>query len=171
MDASNLEMFDCAPRRMRLSVRGCARLWRSAQENPPATWEGRFACRVCLVGAAHAGVKMSEVAAETERLRTVCSRCLGRTSRLINGRFCISCYNRHCEALRGRNARGSRPRLCSKLRMFEVAVSSGDAGRIETMPSVTGASEVLVELARRASNVTFYGWASKGPGDLVDLAA
>lgn len=114
---------------------------------------------------------MTPVARETETLRTVCNRCRGPAARIINGRFCISCYNRHCEALKGKNARGGRPALSDQLRVVGVAVSAGDDVRVEIQPFLTGAVELLIDQARKAKAVTCFGWAICGPGDAVDLAA
>ncbi len=51
-----------------------------------------------------------------------CARWTKYSARLINGRFCISCYNRNREALVGKNAKGSRPALCDRLHPVSVAV-------------------------------------------------
>lgn len=166
-----LKMFDCEPQRMRLTVGGCARLWRGAQERRPGAWEGRHACVACPVGAKHAGINISPVARETEVLRTVCCRCQKPAMRLINNRHCISCYNRHAEALKGKNARGGRPALCDHLREVGVAVSAGDDVRVEIEPFVTGAAEVLIDRARKADGIMCFGWAISGPGETVDMAA
>lgn len=164
-----LRMFDCGPKSMRLSVGGCARLWRSAQEHRPEPWEGRAACLVCPVGAANAGMRVSPVATLTEALRIVCSRCLNPTPRLINERFCISCYNRHCEALRGRNARGGRPKLADQLMTMQAAVSSDGVVKLVVEAHASGGAELMVNHSRHAESVQAFGWSLTGPGDVADF--
>lgn len=162
-------IFDCAPKKMRLTVAGCARLWRGAQDRRPDPWEGRHACLTCLVGAAHAGMKVSPMADLTEALRLVCPRCLNLAPRLINGRFCISCYNRHCEALRGTNARGTRPQLSNQLSTVQVAVSAGDLVTLHTEPDAKSGAEVMVYLCRNAETAMAFGWGISGPGDAANF--
>src|SRR5690242_4761066 len=94
------DTFRCDRQRMTLSTASCAKLWDSAQRKKPEPWESRFACRNCPVGAAHAGKQVEPMAAVVDELRQVCPRCTRWAGRLINGRLCVSCYNREREVLR-----------------------------------------------------------------------
>src|SRR5450759_2593872 len=101
---------------MTLSTSGCGRLWEAAQIKHAAKklepWEGIATCHTCPIGARNAGREMEAVFQPAAALACYCPRCNRPASRLINGRLCISCYNRDREAAIGRNAKGSRPRLC-----------------------------------------------------------
>lgn len=153
---------------MRLTTAGCSRLWKSArdEENEPKPWEGRFACVACPIGAANSGAQVSPVAASVAILQKICPRCLRQADRIINGKHCVSCYNRQAEAEKGRNAKGSRPRLCAQLREYEVAITRGDEIVIVHFARVTSAREIIVRFARHAEVVTAFGWSAAGPGNI-----
>lgn len=164
-----MDLFICERQNMRLTVPGCSRLWLSAQdkENVPRPWEGRAACVTCPIGAANSGVQISPVAEDVAILKRSCPRCLRQSERIIEGRLCISCYNRQAEADRGRNAKGSRPRLCARLRDLELSVITGDEIEIIHIGRITGAAEAIMRRARLAEAVTAFGWSAAGPGNLV----
>lgn len=156
--APQFELFTCARKPVRLSAAGCARMWLGAQDSRPAPWEGRAACVACPVGAKHAGCEVSPVAAEVLELRRVCGRCFRFTPRLVNGRFCASCFNRHAEVLRGRNGKGGTPRLCRVLHDERLTVRSGAVSLVVRAEKVANASEAMVNLARKAKSMTAFGW-------------
>jgi hypothetical protein len=164
------DMLECTGRKMRLTRAGCYRLWLGSKEAEPMPWEGRAACVGCATGARNAGYAPSLVARLVRELRHTCSRCRHPTSRLINDRFCISCYNRHAEALRGRNARGSRPKLCEFLLSVAVARVAGPDVALVVEHKVTSATETMLVAARKALAPVGFGWAPRGPGDMVDLS-
>lgn len=96
--------FRCERMRATLSTEACAASWRRADELN----DGRNnACRLCPIGAVHAG----EVAASMSPLKgtLTCARCHRTASRLIGGMVCVSCYNRAAEWIKGRNAKGTAP--------------------------------------------------------------
>jgi hypothetical protein len=155
--APTFEVFRCDRRQMTLSRPGCAKLWESALRNRPEPYEGRFACLACPIGAANAGKPIIVTASATELLRMVCPRCRNPASRLIHSRLCISCYNRHREALAGKNAKGGRPLLCDKLHVQRVAVSDGRVERIVRQNNVVDAPEVMFLLAKSARAVMSFG--------------
>ena len=111
-------LVDCAPMRSRMLERSCVRMWTSARDAPPRPEESRHACLTCPLGAQRAGVDRSvavaaaSAAAMEQALGRVCPRCARPAGRLINGRFCISWYNRDREARIGRNAKGTPPLTC-----------------------------------------------------------
>jgi hypothetical protein len=163
-------MMNCTSKNLRLTRSGCFRLWRGAQEDEPSAWEGRAACVACMTGARNAGFYPSPVAQMVNDLRRTCTRCLHPASRLINGRFCISCYNRHCEALRGRNARGGRPKICGSLLSVEVAKLVGGEAISIIEHNVLGAFETMLSQARQALSPIGFGWAPRGPGHEADAS-
>src|SRR5690606_26241625 len=57
--------------------------------------------------AAGAGIELTSVS--RYRGMRICARCHRYASRLIGGYACVSCRNREYEAIRGRNAKGTRP--------------------------------------------------------------
>ncbi len=163
-------MMDCTSKNLRLTRSGCFRLWRGAQEDEPSAWEGRSVCVACMTGARNAGYAPSPVAQMVRDLQRICSRCLHPAPRLINGRYCISCYNRHREALRGRNARGSRPKICGSLLSVKVAKLVGGEAISIIEHNVLGASETMLSQARQALSPIGFGWAPRGPGHVADAS-
>lgn len=166
------ETFMCERQKTRLTVAGCVRMFNAAHnpQNAPKPWESRAACVGCPVGAGHAGHRVNPVAEEVHLLATTCPRCLRQSDRIINGHLCVSCYNRHAEVLRGRNAKGSVPRLSARLHDLEVAVSAAGSGvEIRTERHVTGAAEIIVAVARHAESPLRFGWVASRPADMEAL--
>lgn len=162
-------LFLCERQKTSLTHVGCARMWLAARDpnkGTPKPWEGRAVCVTCPIGAAHAGQTISPVAESVALICKLCPRCLRVTERLINGKFCISCYNRDEEAKRGKNAKGGTPRLCSQLHEETIAISGGAAITVQSFPGVTCATEALIAATRTADTSLFFGWAAVGPGNI-----
>jgi hypothetical protein len=91
--------------------------------------------------------------------RKVCPRCERPSARLINGRGCISCYNRTREAVLGANAKGTRPKLADVIHAEAMAITSGDGvPRLLTVEHVISRTEAIGIAARQA-----------GPGAIIGL--
>lgn len=148
---AEIELFTCQRRSMRLTTRGCSDLWKSTIARPPQPFEGRHLCVLCPVGAANSGVVIAPMAQTAEDLRMLCPRCVRPAARLINDAFCVSCFNRHREALRGRNAKGTRPALADQLHTECFTVIHGVSRRSVEMPMVTGLSEAMIAVLRKSS--------------------
>lgn len=137
---------------MTLTPAGCARLWLSAQGNPPPQpWEGRAACRGCPVGALAAGQRPEHSTEAIDQLRHVCARCGKVCDRIIGGRLCVSCYNRDREAALGRNARGKRPELADRLHPASIIVQRGNLPHTIHYGAVLNMEEVLLSSAKSAT--------------------
>lgn len=136
---------------MRLTAAGCGRLFASTLERRPEAYEGRFACLNCPIGARHAGVVINPAADAVETWRMVCPRCRTLATRIIAGALCISCQNRHYEALKGRDAKGHRPRLADRLHVERLAVIEGGETRLAEAERVLSAGEVMVLEAKKAT--------------------
>jgi hypothetical protein len=118
-------------------------------------WEGRAHCVGCPVGAVNAGERIEDATAARYEaaLRKFCPRCSRPASRLINGRFCVSCYNRDREVARGRNCKGNPPKVVAA-RLHAVELWAGN--RIEAFPAVTSRSEAILLAAKHARGPAFY---------------
>ena len=155
-----VEMVACPPMSARLSLAGCQRMWRSAQERRPEAWEAKRHCLTCQLGAERAGVgaEVARRAAIAEAMRRVCPRCERRAARLIGGRHCVSCYNRQAEVRRGRNCKGGRPRLTDVLHAERVAILDA-TGRLRVLEegAVIGAAELVLHEAKRVGPGALFG--------------
>src|ERR1700733_121925 len=149
-------IFTCLKRGgLKLSTVGCGRLWFSANgPKPPDLHEGRAACRGCPIGESNYTGKPSDPhAALRESVRRICSRCGRITDRLINADtfgLCISCFNRHGEVLRGKNARGKMPQLAALLHTEQARVTTDAGSYILTRPLVLSFQEVKIQAQRTA---------------------
>ncbi|WP_198374031.1 hypothetical protein [Neoroseomonas rubea] len=159
------ELVDCPPMRSRMTERACVRMWSSTQEKPPELHEARTACLTCPLGAQRAGIdvaiaeRLAHAAALADVMRHHCPRCSRKAARLINGRFCISCYNRDREARIGRNAKGTPPTITATIHAKKVAVTlPSSTPRIVAIERVVSRMEALVVAARQA-----------GPGALIGV--
>jgi hypothetical protein len=153
---ATLEMFTCVKRGgLKLSTVGCGRIWESANSpKPPDPHEGRYACRGCPIGESHyTGKPPDPYAALRESVRRICSRCGQTTDRMINAEtfgFCISCFNRHREVLRGKNARGTVPTLSAQLHTEQAQVTTDAGSYILTRPLVLSFQELKIQAQRTA---------------------
>lgn len=165
------EMFSCPRTAMRLTPAGCARLWTAANDPDhnakngnnrrhksyrPEPWEGKAACWHCPIGAKHAGADFNSRPL-SDIMRNRCGATGAVASRLVAGyagTFDVSVYNRRCEALRGRNARGSRPRICNRLHHITLAVIDESAVTIKEFGPLLSPLEALLNAARTATGAT-----------------
>jgi hypothetical protein len=159
------ELVDCPPMRSRMLERSCIRMWTSARDAAPRPEECRYACLTCPLGAQRAGVDVAAAvaaasAAVVDRaFGRVCPRCERPTARLINGRSCISCYNRTREAVKGANAKGTRPKIMDAIHAEALAIATGDVEpRLVTVERVVSRTEAIGIAARQA-----------GPGAIIGI--
>ncbi len=82
---------------------------------------------------------------------------------MVSGRFCISCYNRHREALKGRNAKGTRPRLV--LRDVVLNLEDGSVVRRVRHDQVVSAAEAMLAEARCAKGPLAFLSAPSRPAE------
>ena len=152
-----MEMFTCDRRNMKLTRRGCATLFRSARDDAPKEWEGRAACVHCPIGAANAGETVNPIEVAKAALKSICTRCGQVGSRIVRGRFCISCYNRHREVRLGDNGYGDRPRLAKRLHPETLAVIEAGNVRVVCQEMVLSPAEVVMLMARSARGPMAFG--------------
>jgi hypothetical protein len=131
-------------------------MWRSARKDRPTPWEGRAHCVGCPIGAQNAGERIEDATAARYEatLRRICPRCTRAASRLINGLFCVSCYNREREIARGRNCKGNRP-VVVEARLHSVTLTISDAAP-EAFPRVTKRVEAIILAAKRLRSPGYF---------------
>lgn len=144
--AISLVLFRCEARALSLTPQRCAQQWQDAQNHRPDAWQGNWHCRACAIGAARAGKTLPSHG--DDALRNTCPRCFRLSDRLIGGALCVSCYNREREAKRGRNAKGTVPRIAAKLHPETVAVVQGPRRSILHYDSVVGRDEAIMRAYR-----------------------
>jgi hypothetical protein len=113
------------------------------------------ACRSCPIGAAHSGKALIHYSALYETL--ICPRCACGTTRMIQGRKCINCYNRQREYISGKNAKGTAP--TKMLPLHEVEIRFTVDGRPNRFRSrhATGVPEIVAHVLRTiAGTVAFH---------------
>jgi hypothetical protein len=99
--------FACQRLRARLSVDACRSNWMRGHVE---RHEDRVSCKGCPIGAAHAaGAGVELTSTSPYRGMRICARCHRYAARLIGGYACVSCRKREYEAIKGRNAKGTRP--------------------------------------------------------------
>ena len=157
-----LALFTCAGRQLRLTTAGCARVYNSALLDTPKPWEGRAACIGCATGARNAGGHVNAAELAAKAWSGCCQRCQVRDIRIINGRFCASCYNRDLEAKKGADRKGHRPILCDALHPVALARTEGDAVATITADRVLCAAELMIAAAKMAKAPLVFGWSPTG---------
>lgn len=154
-------MFRCERLSADLVSESCAQMWRQAngQDAP----ERLHRCRSCPIGAMHAGA--GDVAMNPLRgMQGLCVRC-GRTDLRIIGRLvCVSCKNREYEAKKGRNAKGSAPRMHPGVWGLAQRYQVDGEARVIRREAV-GREELQVQLLRdEGKRVVFGMGVSRGAG-------
>ncbi len=150
--------FRCERQRATLSTEACAASWRRADELNDGQCS---ACRLCPVGAVHAG----EVAASMSPLKgtLTCARCHRTSGRLIGGHRCPSCYNREREVLRGCNAKGTAPVKAGRLDPRRLAYNAGGELRHLRLPISADMDELIVAVLRDSRSRVSFAYNSRPP--------
>lgn len=136
-----------------LAVEACASNWRASHE---PGGERLFKCRICPVGAVHAG----DTAASLSPLRgaRICSRDQNGTTRLIHGWLCVSCYNREREWVAGRNAKGKAPTKMQPLHRRTLRVVEGGHARLVSRDLTASLEELMAATLRDSSKVVTFAF-------------
>ena len=150
--------FRCERQRATLSTEACAASWRRADELNGGQCS---ACRLCPVGAVHAG----EVAASMSPLKgtLTCARCHRTSGRLIGGHRCPSCYNREREVLRGCNAKGTAPVKAGRLDPRRIRYMHGDELCTMSMRLSSDTDELIVAALRDSRKSVVFAFNSAPP--------
>lgn len=145
--------FTCDRYRATLSTDACASNWRDGNHEGS---EARFRCKVCPLGALHAG----ETAASMSPLKgmTICGRCHTGATRLIGKHLCISCYNRSREYLIGKNAKGTAPIKLAKLEPRSIRYKAGKVVKTLHLPLSVDTEELIIATLRDSRDDATFAW-------------
>ena len=150
--------FRCAPMSATIAVDACAANWRASHGDSA---ERLHKCRVCPVGAVHAGDTMASLS--PLRGSKVCSRCGTGTTRLVHAWLCVSCYNREREWTIQRNAKGQRPTRMAPLHRRSLLLLEAGGARVFGRDLTASTEELMVAALRdsdRAVQFAFNGRAA-----------
>lgn len=153
--------FACAPLAATLSTATCAARFNEAQSR-----ERFFACKNCPVGAHHAG-KPPPIRSPLNSKR-VCARCLRQAPRVVWGRWCVSCFNRQQEVIKGRNAKGAAPKkLRADMMRDETIIVRLADGRVKNtvIDQALNFAEAAIVAARRLG---VDAWLAPGGSDTAN---
>lgn len=160
-----MELIPCERRSLWQSAEACRDDWLRARHRRPEPWQSRWHCLNCPIGAARAGRSVALAGSEVlETTRTICVRCQRPVSRIVGGRFCVSCYNRDRELLRGRNGKGAVPTVLIRrydLHDRQVVVGLGAGAAVQwtftTLSRVSGLTEAVLTLSRQVHQALQVG--------------
>jgi hypothetical protein len=141
----------CVKRALDLSVQSCIADFSRVEKHGTVAWHSNWHCKGCELGAVNAGrdVAVLRVVEVVASARQVCARCHRPDERFIGNRLCRSCDARDRELARGRNGKGSFPRLlAARLQLHDVALFVVGVGQ-QVVNRATGALEAIITLVRR----------------------
>lgn len=148
--------FQCDRLRMRLTTTSCAGFWRAAQKLPRDSGRNIVNCKGCPVGAANAGQPIAQSrVAWTEADGGTCIRCWKTGRKMVSGRICVSCYNRQLEVVKGRNRKGSRPRLQLHLHTVSMILVEPSAAHTRRIEKVASGTEAVICAMRETQREAF----------------
>lgn len=147
-----LRTFTCEVYRAQLTVPGCAKRWHAGQGDKPS--EAFDTCGRCPLGALHAG--RPHVMVSPHYGTDLCPRCDRGGLRLIQGRVCVSCYNREGEVSKGKNARGNRPARARQLHPVRLVLVVDNTPR-PVEDEATRLSEVMCRTIRNTKGGVTFG--------------
>jgi hypothetical protein len=154
------QFFRCTVYNATLSQEACASRFTASQEAKDEALEAVRLCRICPIGAAHAGAPVPHYSKLFGSI--ICPRCHRGTLRMIQGRVCVSCRNREYELRAGRNRRGTRP--IKAARLHELVVRYVIDGQQQTLTTVGfNSTEALVQVLRTKRGVTLRQRTSFAP--------
>ena len=150
--------FRCERMRATLSTESCQEMWRRADALDDGS---HSACRLCPVGAVHAG----EVAASMSPLKgtLTCARCHRAAGRLIHSMVCVSCYNRAAELLKGRNAKGRMPVKLVALEPRRIRYRHGSDVCTLRLRHTVDVDELIVAALRDSRQAVTFAFNSAPP--------
>lgn len=153
--------FRCDRMRATLSTESCSAMWKRADQLDDGS---HSACRLCPVGAVHAG----EVAASMSPLKgtLTCARCHRTASRLIRSMVCVSCYNRQREVLIGRNAKGTTPVKLQALEQRRARYLHGGDVRTIRLRHTVDTDELIVAVLRDSKSRVAFAFNCTPPASI-----
>jgi hypothetical protein len=161
IDVASASFFRCEPYKMTLSIEGCAKRWTKSQTLSGQRAESFEKCRGCPIGAQHAGhaIVLYSILYQSP----ICPRCGKSNLRMIDGTRCVNCYNREIEFKRGRNSKGTAPRM-KPLHRRSIRVSI-DNGPIKVITSQHSADtvELMLGAMRRTRGQVLFGLYGRAP--------
>lgn len=101
-----VETILCLPYSATLSKTFCSQSHKKANSKEGMAAKWRTKCRQCPVGAESLGSD-EYLARSTLFGSKVCARCEKKSTRLVRGVVCLSCYNRELDGITGLNAKGN----------------------------------------------------------------
>jgi hypothetical protein len=140
-------------------------MWLRARTLPKNSVETLAKCRGCSIGARHAGQPVAEgleEAPDQARAAITCTRCGEGGTKIVDGRLCISCYNREREVIRGVNRRGNAPVRAKPLRPFAAVVLDDRVKRVD-FARVTSGLEGILSVERHSLDGAIAGHVHPSP--------
>lgn len=129
-----------------------------AKATPPASYDPKSACQFCPIGASNAGAPIDPMAEAVQSLERHCVRCQKPAARRINGKFCVSCYNRDREVRVGRNRWGHPPsEIQATIHTATVTVSTNDGISAVAHRRVAARTEAMALIARGSNQPMYFG--------------
>lgn len=146
--------FRCDRYAVTLSTSACAASWEKSQGSDGEKNEGKDGCRLCVIGAGHAGREIKRLSKYYGT--QICPRCRRGGLRLIAGTRCVSCYNREREVLVGRNSKGTCPKKHKRLHPIQISYTvNGGLVNKKTAPAQDILERFIAVLRSTKGKVVF----------------
>lgn len=150
--------FGCPAGLGTMSTTFCADLHRKSRTKAFILEHKRKECRFCPFGALHAGERETALGSRLYGA-LLCSRCERHANRLVDGRICVSCYNRERENITGLNAKGNPLKLIRKYYQVPILLAKESEVQLRYMDRVMSMSEGVITVLLKDSDGVIFGWA------------
>lgn len=154
-DLPGKKLFRCERLLATITTDSCSSMWKQANHD---NVEARARCKVCPIGAVHAGENDANMSPLKGAL--ICARCERPAPRLVGGIVCVSCKNREYEWVKGCNAKGSRPVKMAPLAPRCLRYMDGKEPCSIKRNLTKSTSELVIATLREARHRVAFGFAS-----------
>jgi hypothetical protein len=147
--------FSCDRYKATLSVESCADKFKQANSGDAF---GRHAhCRLCPIGARHAGAG-ADLNLGSLRSARICGRCHRLATRLIHKHTCVSCFNRARELRVFKNAKGNAPVRLARLDQRSITYRAAGVVKTLTLTESVDTDELIVATLRDSKHAPQFGY-------------
>jgi hypothetical protein len=148
--------FTCPQYLVKVSTLYCADCHQKSKTKKYIQDNRRSLCRYCPIGSFHSG-EIESINSSRLYGTTICARCDKPSNRLVQGRLCVSCYNRAAEAIKNKNAKGNPLKLIRDYHQASVMIICENTVKLINFDKVLSLKEAIFGLLLKNPDQFMFG--------------